>query len=370
MRLGCLVFAACLGAAAPAQDARAVPPLAGPLQEDPFYLPPDAREFVHRVVAAQPSTHTKLQALLRAIFRPREAGGIGIAYDNARTRTVSEVWAEGKANCLSLTAFYVSACRSIGIREEYAEAINTNHWRKVGNLVQYERHVVALTHMPPADLIADFVPELRRRVGTYVVAILPEQRFRALFYSNRAVEALTAGDLGEAQAKARQSLEADPRSGVGWNVLGVVQANVGDLAGAEASYRKAMELDPKDGAPLGNLEGLLRDQGRYEEAQAFRERGESVRRKDPYYHAYLAEEALGAGNLPEAGARIRNALKLVPHDPDFLLLSARIRLAEGDLEGAAKGIEEARKYADPKERARYDSKLEAIQEIREGNPKP
>ncbi|BDU75309.1 tetratricopeptide repeat protein [Mesoterricola sediminis] len=356
-----------LGGAAPGLPEQ----LAPPQEADPFYLPPAAREFVYRATAPQPSVHTKLQSLLRAIFRPRNDGGMGLVYDNGRTRTVAEVWAEGKANCLSLTAFFVMACRSIGIHEEYAEAVNTNHWRKVGSLIQFERHVVALTSMAPmADLIADFVPDLRKRVGAYVVTILPEPRFRALFFSNRAVEALTEGNLFDAKTKASQSLQADPGSSVGWNILGVVQVQMGDLEAAEASYRKAMALDPRDGAPLGNLEVLMRNQGRLEEAGAFRERAESVRRKDPYYHAYLAEEALGAGDLAEAATRIRGALKILPRDPDFLLLSARIKLAEGDLEGAMKGIEEARKFADPMERARYDSKLEAIQGMKEGKPTP
>jgi len=378
MRLSGLAMAGFVAAAALAQDrpnaaspAQAVVPLAvAPLQEDPFYLPPDAREFVHKTMSLPQSTQMKLQALLRAIFRPKDAGGMGVVYDNSRTRTVSEVWTEGRANCLSLTAFFVMACRSVGMREDYAEALNTNHWRKVGGLVRYERHVVALSPMIGGDLIADFAPDLRKRVGTYVVAILPEARFRALFYSNRAVEALIAGDLAEARAKAGQSLEADPKSSVGLNILGVVQAYQGDVAGAEASYRKAMALDPRDGAPLGNLEVLLRDLGRTEEAQVYRERGESVRRKDPYYHAYLAEEALGTGDLAEAASRVRAALQILPKDPDFLLLQARVRLAAGDMEGAMKGIEEARKAADPRERARYDSKLEAIQEMKDGTPKP
>ncbi|WP_316413989.1 tetratricopeptide repeat protein [Mesoterricola silvestris] len=340
---------------------------AAPAPEDPFFLPPDAKAYILKATGSAPTTQTKLQDLLQALFQKRSEGGLGLVYDNTRTRTVGEVWTEGKANCLSMTAFFVSACRAIGIHEEYAEALNTNHWRKAGGIVRFERHVVALTPAPPRnDLIADFVPELRKRYGTYKVVVLPESRFRALFYSNRAVERLTEGDMEGAREQAQLSLDADPKSSVGWNILGVVLASGADLPKAEEAYRRAMELDHRDGAPIGNMEALLRNTGRAEEAQRYRVLGETVRKKDPYFHAYLAEEALVEGDLGEAQTRIRSALKILPKDPDFLLLAARVRLATGDLDGAIRSLEDARKYADPAEQERYNSKIEGIQGMKGG----
>ena len=334
---------------------------------DPFYLPPEAQAFAPKACASGATDQQRMQEILRAMFRARADGGMGLTYDNAHTRTVEEVWREGKANCLSMTAFYVMACRSVKLPSKYAQALNTNHWRKVGTLVRYERHVVALLSMPPiSDLIADFVPDLRKRIGSYVVAILPENRFRALFYSNRATEALTDGDLEEARTQAQLSLEADPRSSVGLNILGVVLAASGDPVKAEATFRHAMELDPKDGAPLGNLEALLLEAGRTEEAARFRVLAEKVRRKDPFFHAYLAEEALGEGDLKEAEARVGVALRLLPGEADFHLLHARIKLAQGDLEAASRAISAARERSAPGDRERYDGKLAYINSLQSG----
>lgn len=344
---------------------------APPPEPDPFYLPPEAHAYAQKVTGTWETTPMKLKALLRAIFQPKDQGGLGMIYDNSRTRTVEEVWREGKANCLSMTAFFVMSVRSLGIRDQFAEALNTNHWRKVGSIVNFERHVVALTPTPPAnDLIADFVPELRRRYGTYVVAVIPENRFRALYYSNRAVEALLDGDLPAAKVQAQRSLNSDPKSSVGWNVLGVVEAAMGDAGKAEEDYRKAIALEAKDGAAIGNLETLLRGQGRLEEAAKYRQLGESVRKKDPYFHAYLAQEALDQGNLEEASDRIRHALKILPRDPDFHLLKARVKMAQGDLDGAIKGLEDARRWSDPAERARWDRKLALIQDMKLGANQP
>ena len=170
MDLRPLVLAILPGVAVLAAQAPAATPLvpAAPAtdqaQADPFLLPKEARDFALRVTMSESMPRQKLHVLLRAIFRAKTEGGMGLVYDNSRTRTVAEVWTDGQANCLSLTAFFVMTCRAIGIRDEFAEAMNTNHWRKVGGIVHYERHVVALTPLPPAsDLIADFVPELRKR---------------------------------------------------------------------------------------------------------------------------------------------------------------------------------------------------------------
>ena len=46
---------------------------------------------------------SKLQKILDVIFRSEDDGGLGITYDNSRTRTVSEVLKDRKANCI-LTA--------------------------------------------------------------------------------------------------------------------------------------------------------------------------------------------------------------------------------------------------------------------------
>jgi Flp pilus assembly protein TadD len=330
--------------------------------EDPFLIPPELARYAIQVTGNQISTQTKLAALLAAIFRPVESGGLGITYDNDKTRSVAEVWRDRKANCLSMTAFYVAAARSVSIEAKYAEALNTNRWRKVGNMVRFERHVVSLVRsMPKDDLIADFIPTLRRRNGIYLVAVLPELRFRSLYHSNRAVELLAEGNAEAARGAAQLSLNVDPKCSIGWNIMGVVQAACGEPIRAEQSYRQALVLDPRDSAAIGNMESLLRESGRLAEAAKYRAQGEDVRKNDPYFNSYIAEEALAEGNLDEAQKRIQVALKLLPHEPEFHLFLARLKLTQGDPDEARKAILEAKRWAGPGERERYDGKLALIQ---------
>jgi Tfp pilus assembly protein PilF len=325
--------------------------------EDPFEAPVELQAFARQHTLSHQGISGKVGALLRAIFTPPEQGGLGITYDNAYTRTPIEAWRDRKANCLTLTALSVVACQSIGLEARYGESLRVSHWRRVGSMVRYERHVVA---MVPAGLvgqevIADFLPEIRR--GSQLIVPLEAKRVLALFYSNRAVEQLAESRTDDAMEFANKSVQIDPGLGVGWNILGVVQRNQGLVAEAEKSFLKAVQVDPRDGAPCGNLESLLKDQGRESEAQVYRERGLEVRKNDPFFNAFLAEEAFQDCQWGEAEKRIKQAIRLLPIESDFYLIQARINLAQGQRKEAIKALEKARRWAMPEMRVRYDTKL-------------
>lgn len=339
-------------------------------QENPFQAPPELQAFARKTTLHHTGVRPKLQALLEAVYRPEDQGGLGMTYDNSYTRTVAEAWRDRKGNCLTMTAFYVAACKSIDVKVQYAEALNTNRWRRVGPVVRFERHVVTLVQIPPAeDLVADFLPQLRRRMGVYRVEVLPEKRMRALFFANRAVELLDVGDLDQALTLARTSIEVDPQLSVGWNIQGVVEKTSGETEAAERSFRTALKLDPRDSTSLGNMENLLRETGRLDEAAVLREQAQEIRKHDPYFNAFLAEEAMAEGDLEEALSRISTAIKIQPYDPDFYLARARIHLLAGKTDAAMMAIQEAQKRAQPAERARYDDKMAAIRELQSSGKK-
>ncbi|MDR3684007.1 MAG: hypothetical protein P4L11_09790, partial [Geothrix sp.] len=324
---------------------------------DPFEAPPELQAFARQHTLNQLGVAAKVGALLRAFFAPPEEGGLGIIYDNTYTRTPAEAWRDRRANCLTLTALAVVACKSIGLDARYGESLRVSHWRRVGSMVRYERHVVAVvpTGTIGQEVVADFLPEVRR--GSQLIVLLEPKRVLSLFYSNRAVEQLGESQTDGAMAFARQSVQMDPSLGAGWNILGVVQRNQGLNAEAEKSFLKAIQVDPRDGAPYGNLESLLREGGREAEAQAYRDRGLEVRKKDPFFNAFLAEEAFQDCRWEEAEKRIKQAIRLLPIESDFYLIQARISLALGQRKDAIRALEKARKWAMPEMKARYDTKL-------------
>lgn len=337
---------------------------AGPQPEDPgryFAAPEDMVKYFKVLTARENTQKSQLQAVLTACFRSVELGGVGISYDNLATRTVAEVWRDRKANCLSMTAFYVAACRALGLTAHYAEALNTTRWRRVGTTIRLERHVVALIPVPSqGDLVADFLPQVRQRLGAYVVNILTPQRFLALYHVNVAVELLDEGRAGDAMARCELAIQTDPTLSSGWNTKGALLQREGDDEAAEQAFKRAMALDKRDFIALGNLEALLRRTGRLEEAMILRNRGAELRKKDPYYQAFLANEALQGGDLAEAEKRIRAALKIHGKEPEFHLFLANLQLQLGRVDEAADALKNARKWANPAEQARYDNKMEAL----------
>lgn len=348
-----------------AQDA-APPPTAVANAGGPFQAPEEMKAYMRRLTRHQASVRGSLQQILTMSFQAADQGGLGIVYDNTRTRSVEEVWRERKANCLSLTAFYVEACAAVGIQARHAEALNTQRWCRRNGQVRLERHVVALVEGGAmGDLVADFLPQARRRTGTYEVNLLSPARFLALYHANQAVESMEAGDLDAAELRCRQALEADPKLGAAWNTRGVLRLRQGQVVEAEADFRRALALEKRDHVALGNLEQLFRDQGREAEAAAFREQSLKLRMRDPYFRAFLGDEAMQAGNLDEAMKHVRAALRIHAGESEFHLLKARIELERGDLEAAGRTLKEAQKVADPEEQRRLANKSDALNRLRE-----
>ncbi|HZU54105.1 MAG TPA: tetratricopeptide repeat protein [Holophagaceae bacterium] len=300
--------------------------------------------------------------MARSFFAPVAKGGLGIVYDNEKTRTVSEVWRDRKANCISLTALYVSACRVLGIRAQFAEAPSVSLWVRYGSMVYNEKHMVAAIQVDIMNtLTADFggVPI----GGTLRVKVITESRFRALFHSNRAVESIRAGDLALALADAKASVDDDPESGVGWNVYGVVEKALGENEEAERAFLKALAVDPASGAACGNLEALYRLEGNGVESARYREMGLKLRDQDPYFHAFLAKEALGSGSNDEALTQIKKAIRGQGMEADFYLILAQAELNRGERRAAEKAVQKAMHWSSPDQRKRMESKLALIESL-------
>ncbi len=328
-------------------------------QSGPFAMNEAMREQVRKVTAIHTFPQAKVRALLQFTFNPVESGGLGMTYDNSRTRTVQEAWDERKANCITLTAYFVVACRFLGLEVGFAEAPGISNWRKTGPLIRHERHMVATLDQRPAGIaVMDFLPELRK--GFYVVDPISEARALALWHANRAVEALEQSDIPEAMAQANFAVSLPGAAGMGWNTLGVVRRHERDFEGAEQAFLKALELDPKEGAACGNLESLYREQGRHEEADRYRAQAHKLRAKDPYFHAFLARESMESGDLVQADKELDQAIRLMDREPEFFILRAQISMLAGRNERAVKALEQAKKWASPEERNRMDRKLAKI----------
>lgn len=344
-------------------DAAQPPPPApppAPVEGDLLVPPAGFREFVIKATIGADGYRAKTQDLVRAALTKPEQGGLGITYANDRTRTVAEVWRDRKANCISLTAFYVAACKVLDMPAIFADAPSISLWVRKGDLILNERHIVAAVYINPITImVADFSGEPHS--GAIHIQPMSEARFRALFHSNRAAELLLSDDFPAAFQEAQSAVKEDPSSGVAWNTYGAVEKALARPAGAEDAFRKAMAVDPKNGPACGNLEGVLRAQGRTAEADQWHVLSLSLRNKDPYFHAFMAKESLQAGDIQGALAHIARAIKLQRMEPDFYLILAQAEMDRGERGAAEKAVRKAIHWSLPGQRKRMESKLDLIQ---------
>lgn len=61
----------------------------------------------------------------------------------------------------------------------------------------------------------------------------------------RALQAIRVGEFATAEAEAKTGLEIDPRSPMGYDLLGIACVGLGRATAAEKAFREALQLNPR-----------------------------------------------------------------------------------------------------------------------------
>jgi cytochrome c-type biogenesis protein CcmH/NrfG len=86
---------------------------------------------------------------------------------------------------------------------------------------------------------------------------------------------------------------------------------------AEMAYAEAVRIDPDNLTALNNLARLFHKQERIEEALLIEEHVHKIRKKNPYYHALLANDAMFMKQYQSAIKHYRNAIRLDKKQHEF-----------------------------------------------------
>jgi len=190
--------------------------------------------------------------------------------------------------------------------------------------------------------------------------------------NQRAIEAVSAGRLDEAETLYRKILEAHPdftEATMGlarvamarerWAEavplleevlrkipdqyqarydLGVALTNLGRLDEAVEAFREAVPHDPQPPDALVNLGRALRKAGRPDEAAETLAKAAAMRPDDPGLGCDLAESLAMAGRMEEARGRLEALSEAHPHDARVLFDLAQVLLRSGDAGGAVTAI--------------------------------
>ena len=297
----------------------------------------DMRDFVARYTGEVRNERQRLNMLHRAIIG---RGSLGMEYDPLAGGDAREVFHRGSANCLSYASLFVALAREAGLDASYQWLEVRPQWTRLGERIMVRLHVNVAVALRSGDhYMVDIDPLPSRDIaGSRRIS---DRDAEALYHSNIAMEALADEDLTEAWLQAVRALQLSPQIPHLWVNLGAIYRMAGQHREAEGSYLYALQLDPWDRSAMNNLVVLYGMEGR-EKDRSYWERQVAVYRdNNPYYHAWLGDQAGERGDWQQALAHYEEALQLLPDDSAMLYATGMLYYRMDELEQASGYLQRA-----------------------------
>jgi Flp pilus assembly protein TadD len=274
----------------------------------------DMREFVQRYTGDVRQERQRLMMLHRAI---RGAAILGMEYDPQADGAARDIFRRGSANCLAYATLFVALAREAGLNASYQRLEVRPQWARQGERLVVRMHVNALVSLRGTE---QYMVDIDPLPSRDIVAAHPisDTEAAALHHSNLAMSALADHDTEQAWLHAVRALQLSPGTAHLWVNLGVVYRANGQHNDAERSYLHALQLDPGEQSAMNNLVVLYGIEGRQSERALWAMRVARYREENPYYHAWLGDEAAGAGDWSRAVNHYERALALAPDDSQLL----------------------------------------------------
>jgi len=323
-------------------------------QVDILGVTPEMAAFLDREVGG---LHSRLARLRRLVEVVLGEDHFNLVYEDS-TRTAQETFQEGHGNCLSFTNMFIAMARYLDIPANYQEVDMPPDWSLAGESFLFSQHVNAHVDLGVNLInVVDFygynmeLAEKRR--------IISDQRGRAHYFNNIAVDYMLADDTPRAFAEFLNSIRADQSFAPAWINLGILHRRAGLAAYAEAAYLQALDLEPSNMSAMSNLANLYEEEGYPELAAFYDERVEAHRMQNPYYRYKLAQTAVMDGDYAASIEHLQYAIDLLPAEDRFYSLLSVSYLMSGDRAQAQQWMAKAESMAvKDADRQRYHSKLE------------
>ncbi len=322
---------------------------------DILALTPEMIRFLEEHVApVSPGRH--LEALVDAIF---SEDFLNLTYDNSRTKTAAETFESRNGNCLSFTTMLVAMARYLGMDAQFQEVVNLPVWNKRGDVLLMSRHMNAIVILAGRKMEVDFNPTVNKRWANKTT--VSDRRAISQYYNNMGAEYFTMGEGEKAIAYFEKAIEIVPNLSFAWSNLGVAYKWAGFPDKAEWAYFKALEHNKWEHTAMVNLARLYADLGRGRESRKFLRKVHSFRKRNPFYHFQLGEEAYTRKEYKAAIGHFKRAIRRKGTQHEFYFALARAYAKLGRFQKAASHLEKARKYApDQFNERRYSQKLNLL----------
>lgn len=370
--LALLQIAGCAGL--PGAEPPPAPPLADhlfkPAAERPdaaavMAVDPSMRAFARQIRLSQRGHDSLQQALLQALYGSRE---LRLEYDSRITRNAAQAYADKAGNCLSLVLMTAAFARELGLEVQFNSALVDDQWRQEAGLLLRSNHVnlslatafgrpLGWRHEAHHTLMVDFLPpdELR---GLRTRAI-SEAMVLAMYFNNRAVEALIASGPDQAYGFVREAIRQAPDFAPALNTLAVVYLRAGHLALADQTLTLLLAREADNTSALDNLAQVRDAQGLPAQASALRARRTQLEPQTPFQAQADGQRALRLGQPAQALQLFLRELARTGSSADLQFGLALAHHGLGQADQAEHALQLARDAsADAAGRARYGAKID------------
>ncbi|WP_445365539.1 tetratricopeptide repeat protein [Microbulbifer sp. ANSA001] len=303
--------------------------------EDLLWLSSEVRDFLATLAPDSDSRH-RLAALIRA-FEERE---FLVQYDENSTLSAMETYRQERGNCLAFTLMMVAMARELGAEAYFNQVEVPPVWShdEAETFVLY-RHINMVSESLRGRRVVDF--NLAAYDPVYKQFELDDTTAFSLYYSNRGIELMRAGERKQAFLHLRKAVEMSPERSDLWANLGAMYSHFGFLQEAEQSYRKSLFLKNNNLTAISNLERLYRFKGEEGLADIYAKRARFHRERNPYYLYYQAREAYEVGEYRRAEKHLRRAVWRYEGDHRFHFLLGLARYQLGNMAASRASFEEA-----------------------------
>ena len=324
---------------------------------DLLALDDSMRSFVETYTEGVSHRRQRLQMLHRAISG---SATLGMEYDPFAEGTAQEAFHRQTANCLSYANMFIALAREAGLNARYQWVDVRPTWTRMGERVAVRLHVNAVVHLGRRDrYMVDLDPLPARDIAGSQE--LSDSDAQALHHNNIAMAALAKEQMDQAWLHAMRALQLSPQMSSLWVNLGVIYRRTEQFEAAELAYLQALDIDNYERSAMNNLMLLYEIMGRQEEYAYWQSRVDGYRDTNPYYHAWLGDQAAEEGDWRQAKVHYGDAIDLDPNDADLLFSMGLIYSELGQPKAALRYVEMAMDNASlQRERRRYRAEYDRI----------
>ena len=327
-----MLLAACATAPSPQRSAALFhddlfrPPVQRISASEVFALSTEMQRYLADEIEGPARKRGRQNALVDALY---QRGQLKLDYDTEVTRNAAEAFAARSGNCLSLVIMTAAFAKALDLPVEYQKVFVEDTWARAGDIYLAIGHVnltlgrratdgggfgrrVGAKPRESEGLTIDFLPpdDLRRMRSL----LISEEVIVAMYMNNRAVEALTRGNVDDAYWFAREGIAQAPQFLASYNTLGVIYRRHGNLPEAQQALAHVLEREPANIQAMSNMIAVLREQGRDGDAQRYVARLQQIDPDPPFSHFKRGLAALRGGDAK--GAREAFARE-VARSPDY-----------------------------------------------------